>query len=107
MIASSCFSVGLDCVPRALLKIFRKTKGARVWDVDGNQYIDMVMGCGPVTIGHSNEKINKAVQKQLNKGILFSMLNPLEVELAKLLIQNIPSAEMVKLSKCKHFAQHQ
>ncbi len=80
-------------------KFLEKQKGARVWDVDGNQYIDMVMGCGPVTIGHSNEKINKAVQKQLNKGILFSMLNPLEVELAKLLIQNIPSAEMVKLSK--------
>lgn len=80
-------------------KFLEKQKGSRVWDVDGNEFIDMVMGCGPVTIGHRNKKINKAIEIQLNKGILFSMLNPLEVELAKLLIQNIPSAEMVKLSK--------
>ena len=80
-------------------KFLEKQKGSRVWDVDGNQFIDMVMGCGPVTIGHTNPKINKAITEQLKKGILFSMLNPLEVELAKLLIQNIPSAEMVKFSK--------
>ncbi len=80
-------------------KFLEKQKGSRVWDVDGNQYIDMVMGCGPVTIGHANKKINLAITKQLKKGILFSMLNPLEVELAELLIKCIPSAEMVKFSK--------
>tara|TARA_B100000941_G_C28507650_1_gene558411 strand:+ start:2628 stop:4019 length:1392 start_codon:yes stop_codon:yes gene_type:complete len=80
-------------------KILEKQKGCRVWDVDGNEYIDMVMGCGPVTLGHKNEKIDKAIKKQLNKGILFSMINNLEVELAERLVKTIPSAEMVKFSK--------
>ena len=68
-------------------------------DVDGNEYIDMVMGCGPVTLGHKNKKIDKAIKKQLNKGILFSMINNLEVELAERLVKTIPSAEMVKFFK--------
>ena len=59
----------------------------------------MVMGCGPVTLGHNNAKINNSIKKQLNKGILFSMLNPLEVELSETLVKNIKSAEMVKFSK--------
>lgn len=80
-------------------KFLHKQKGCHVWDVDGNKYIDMVMGCGPVTLGHNNAKINNSIKKQLNKGILFSMLNPLEVELSETLVKNIKSAEMVKFSK--------
>ena len=80
-------------------KVLVKQKGCRVWDVDGNQYIDMVMGCGPVTLGHGNNKIDKAIKEQLDKGILFSMINNLEVELAEKLVKTIPSAEMVKFSK--------
>ncbi len=80
-------------------KVLIKQKGCRVWDVDGNEFIDMVMGCGPVTLGHRNNKIDKAIKKQLDKGILFSMINNLEVELAENLVKTIPSAEMVKFSK--------
>lgn len=80
-------------------KILSRQKGCRVWDVDGNEYIDMVMGCGPVTLGHCDNRIDNAIKKQLNKGILFSMINNLEVELAELLVKTIPSAEMVKFSK--------
>ena len=80
-------------------KFLHKQQGCHVWDVDGNKYIDMVMGCGPVTLGHNYSKINSAIKKQLNKGILFSMLNPLEVELSEKLVKCIKSAEMVKFSK--------
>ena len=80
-------------------KFLYKQKGCHVWDVDGNKYIDMVMGCGPVTLGHNNLNINNAIKRQLKKGILFSMLNPLEVELSEKLVKNIRSAEMVKFSK--------
>ena len=80
-------------------KVLVKQKGCRVWDVDGNEYIDMVMGCGPVTLGHGNSKIDKAIKNQLDKGILFSMINNLEVELAERLVKTIHSAEMVKFSK--------
>ena len=80
-------------------KVLRKQKGCHVWDVDGNEFIDMVMGCGPVTLGHGNKKIEKAIIKQLKKGVLFSMINELEIELAQSLVKDIKSVEMVKFSK--------
>lgn len=80
-------------------KILQKQKGCHVWDVDGNKFIDMVMGCGPVTLGHCDRRIDKAIKSQLNKGILFSMINILEVDLAEQIVKTIPSAEMVKFSK--------
>lgn len=76
-----------------------RQKGSHVWDVDGNEFIDMVMGCGPVTLGHNCEPINEAIKEQMDKGILFSLLNPLEVEVAEKLVGCIPCAEMVKFSK--------
>jgi len=80
-------------------KFLEKQFGSHTWDVDGNEYIDMVMGCGPVTIGHNHPDINDAIISQLDKGTLFSMLNPLEVEVAEKLVDCIPCAEMVKFSK--------
>jgi glutamate-1-semialdehyde aminotransferase len=80
-------------------KFLARQFGSHVWDVDDNEYIDMVMGCGPVTIGHNHPAINDAIKKQMEDGILFSMLNPLEVEVAEKLVDCIPCAEMVKFSK--------
>ena len=80
-------------------KVLQKQKGCHVWDVDGNKFVDMVMGCGPVTLGHCDRRIDKAIKSQLNKGILFSMLNTLEIKLAEQIVKTIPSAEMVKFSK--------
>ena len=80
-------------------KVLQKQKGCHVWDVDGNKFVDMVMGCGPVTLGHCDRRIDKAIKSQLNKGILFSMLNTLEINLAEQIVKTIPSAEMVKFSK--------
>lgn len=81
-------------------KFLDKQDGCHTWDVDGNEYIDMVMGCGPVTLGHNHPVINKAIKDQMDKGgILYSMLNPLEVEVAEKLIDVIDCAEMVKFSK--------
>ena len=80
-------------------KFLDKQYGCRTWDVDGNEYIDMVMGCGPVTIGHNHPEINSAIIEQLNKGTLYSLLNPLEVEVAEKLVDCIPCADMVKFSK--------
>lgn len=81
-------------------KFLDKQDGCHTWDVDGNEFIDMVMGCGPVTLGHNHPVINAAITKQLAKGgILYSMLNPLEVEVAEKLTDVISYAEMVKFSK--------
>ncbi len=80
-------------------KYVRRQKGSHVWDVDGNEFIDMVMACGPTTLGHNFEPINAAMTKQMEDGILFSLLHPLEVEVAEKLVDVIPCAEMVKFSK--------
>jgi glutamate-1-semialdehyde aminotransferase/RimJ/RimL family protein N-acetyltransferase len=76
----------------------RGEKG-HVWDVDGNEYIDFVLGLGPITIGYNNKEINEAIFEQLKYGISFSQPTILELKLAKKLIEIIPCAEMVKFLK--------
>ncbi|MBI3290817.1 aminotransferase class III-fold pyridoxal phosphate-dependent enzyme, partial [Candidatus Falkowbacteria bacterium] len=65
-------------------------KGAKVWDVDGNSYIDLVNGLLPVVLGYQYPAVDRAIIKQLKKGITFSLPSPLEYELAQLLIKYIP-----------------
>ena len=76
-----------------------KGQGAYVWDVDNNKYIDYVMGLGCVTLGYNHPKANQAISEQLNNGIAFSLPTELEVEVAEMLIERIPSAEMVRFGK--------
>jgi glutamate-1-semialdehyde 2,1-aminomutase/spore coat polysaccharide biosynthesis protein SpsF len=73
--------------------------GCRVWDVDGNQYIDFIQGLLPNILGYAHEGVNAAVAKQLAQGHSFSLANPLEVELAERLVRLIPCAEMVRFGK--------
>ena len=74
-------------------------KGCRVWDVDGNEYIDFVQGLLPNLLGYAHEGVNAAVTRQLSEGHSFSLPNPLEVELAERLTRLIPCAEMVRFGK--------
>ena len=80
-------------------KYLKKGKGCKVWDEDGNSYIDYVMGCQPLILGYSDKDINDAVTKQLKAGSTFSLMNKLEIEVAELLVKYIPSAEMVRFGK--------
>ena len=80
-------------------KYLAKGKGARVWDVDGNEYIDYNMGIGPLSLGYAYPKTDEAIKKQLDDGITFSLMHPLEVEVAELIREVIPNAEAVKFSK--------
>lgn len=74
-------------------------KGSKVYDVDGNEYIDYTQSLGPVTLGYSHPVVNKAIRDQLEKGIVFPLINPLELELATKLTEIIPCAEMVRFAK--------
>lgn len=74
-------------------------KGCYVWDVDGNKYLDYVMALGPIILGYDYPAVNKAVIRQLRKGTTFTLMHPLEVELAELLVGIIPCAEMVRFGK--------
>ncbi|MFA6551008.1 MAG: aminotransferase class III-fold pyridoxal phosphate-dependent enzyme [Patescibacteria group bacterium] len=74
-------------------------RGCRVWDVDGNEYVDMINGLLPVILGYQYPAVDNAIKKQLRQGIIFSLSSPLEYELARLLIKHIPCAEMVRFGK--------
>jgi len=74
-------------------------KGSRVWDLDGNEYIDFLCGVGPVILGHAYEPVTEAVVEQVRRGSSFPVNHPVEVELAELLVETIPCAEMVRFAK--------
>lgn len=73
--------------------------GAWVTDVDGNEFLDHLMALGPVILGYNDSGVNKAITAQLQKGIVFSQMHPLEVEVSELLVETIPCAEMVRFVK--------
>ncbi|MFH1197889.1 MAG: aminotransferase class III-fold pyridoxal phosphate-dependent enzyme [bacterium] len=80
-------------------KYLVKGKGSHVWDADGNEYIDYMMGVGPLSLGYAYPKVDEAIKRQLEDGITFSMMHPLEVEVAELIREVIPNAEAVRYSK--------
>jgi len=71
-------------------------KGSHVWDVDGNEYVDWILSFGPMILGHAHPRVEGAVRKALADGFCFTMVHPVQNELAKLLTEIIPCAEMVK-----------
>lgn len=80
-------------------KYLKKGKGARVWDVDGNEFLDYNMAIGPVSLGYCYPTIDAAIMAQLKDGITFSMMHELEVELCELIHRIIPNAERIRISK--------
>ncbi|WP_440650505.1 aminotransferase class III-fold pyridoxal phosphate-dependent enzyme [Candidatus Pelagibacter sp. HIMB1495] len=80
-------------------KYLHRGKGANIWDVDGNRYLDYVMGCQPLILGYADPDVNQAVIKQLKLGSTFSLMNKLEVDVTELLIDNIPCAESARFGK--------
>ncbi len=76
-----------------------KGKGSHVWDVDGNEYIDWSSALGPTILGYCHPAVNKAIERQLKKGLVFSLEGTLQVELAEFLYEIIPCAEMVRFGK--------
>ena len=74
-------------------------KGSRFVDVDGNEYIDWVNAVTAIILGHADDVVDDAVRGQIDKGSLFTLNSPLEIKLAELLIDTIPSAEMVRYTK--------
>lgn len=74
-------------------------KASHVWDVDGNEYIDYAMALGPIILGHNYPRVSRVVKEAVEKSVTFSLPHRLETELAELLCQIIPCAEMVKFGK--------
>ncbi|HVM94273.1 MAG TPA: aminotransferase class III-fold pyridoxal phosphate-dependent enzyme [Terriglobales bacterium] len=94
------FSKGSNQHVRGVAPLFlAKGKGYRVWDVDGNEYIDYIQGLLPNILGYAHDGVNTAVAEQLAQGHSFSLPHPLEVELAERITRIIPCAEKVRFGK--------
>lgn len=74
-----------------------RAEGARIWDVDGNKYIDYVGSWGPAILGHAPKVVTDAVCEAASRGLSFGISNPLEVDLATLICTWMPSIEKVRM----------
>ncbi|MGB9903578.1 MAG: aminotransferase class III-fold pyridoxal phosphate-dependent enzyme [Desulfotomaculales bacterium] len=77
----------------------QKAQGSRVWDVDGNEYIDFINGLAAITLGYNDPDVTTAVLAQLQEGVVFSLPHPLEVQVAEKIVEMVPCAEMVRFGK--------
>jgi glutamate-1-semialdehyde 2,1-aminomutase len=74
-------------------------EGSKVWDVDGNEYVDFINALASVTLGYADPDINAAVKSQIDLGTIYSLSHPLETEVAEMICEMVPSAEMVRFGK--------
>ncbi|HUR05567.1 MAG TPA: glutamate-1-semialdehyde 2,1-aminomutase [Nonomuraea sp.] len=72
--------------------------GAHVYDVDGNRYVDVIMGLGPVVLGHNEPSVVAAISEQAANGSVFATCTPLEVEVAEQFCRMVPSADLVRFT---------
>lgn len=99
-LASQTFSKSITTYPLGAAPLFiKKGKGAYVWDVDDNQYVDFVNGLACVTLGYCDADVDAAVIEQLQSGVVFTLPHPLEAETAERLVRLIPCAEKVRFAK--------
>ncbi|MBU1238158.1 aminotransferase class III-fold pyridoxal phosphate-dependent enzyme [Myxococcota bacterium] len=105
--SEALYNEALELIPGAILGIRRpynfvpgeypifidRGAGGRIWDVDGNEYIDLLCSYGPIILGHREKEIDDAVAAQTAKGFCFNLAQPLQNELAKAVRRLIPSAE--------------
>jgi glutamate-1-semialdehyde 2,1-aminomutase len=72
-------------------------KGSKIYDIDGNEYIDYVLSWGPLILGHANPRVVEALKKVTENGTSFGAPTLIENELAKLVIERVPSIEIVRM----------
>jgi len=84
----------LACFTNSYPVFIEKSKGAHIWDVDENEYVDWLCSYGPIILGHCYDKVDNAVISMINSGILFNLHSPVQITLSEKLIEHIPSAEM-------------
>lgn len=99
-LGSQTFSKSRTQYPVGVSPFFAsKGSGSYLWDVDGNKYVDLVASLAAVTLGYGDPEINKAVKRQLKKGVSLSLSSKLETVVTEKIIDLVPSAEMVRFAK--------
>ncbi|MFN3305243.1 MAG: aminotransferase class III-fold pyridoxal phosphate-dependent enzyme [Roseateles sp.] len=100
-LGSQTFSKSRTQYPLGVSPFFiERGQGSRVWDVDGNEYLDLIMSLASVTLGYQDPDVTQAVARQLqDSGVIFSLPHRLEAEVAELIVDMVPCAEMVRFGK--------
>ncbi len=99
-LGSQTFSKSRIQFPEGAAPLFLdRGQGGRVWDVDGNEYVDLINGLCCVSLGYCDPDVDDAIREQLGRGITFSLATRLESVLAERLVELIPCAEAVRFGK--------
>jgi glutamate-1-semialdehyde 2,1-aminomutase len=99
-LGSQTFSKSRTQYPYGVSPYFiQRASGAHAWDLDGNEYIDFVSSLASVTLGYNDPDVTRAVREQLEFGVIFSLPHPIEAEVAELICDMVPCAEMVRFGK--------
>ena len=93
------YAKGDDQYPEGLAPVISHGRGAHVWDVDGNEYIEYGSGLRAVSLGHAHPRVLAAVRHELDRGTNFVRPSAVEAAAAELFLQTVPTAEMVKFAK--------
>ncbi len=97
---SQTFSKAPSQIVQGVSPVFlERGKGAYVWDVDGNRFIDYPTSLGPIVLGHDDPDVTEAVVRQVSQGTIFSLSHPIELEVAERIVDAVPCAEMMRFGK--------
>lgn len=84
-------SVGLNPI------FVERAEGSKIYDIDGNEYIDYICSWGPLILGHSNKELTEGIEDVVNRGTSYGVPTEIEVKMAKLIVEAYPSVEMVRM----------
>lgn len=99
-LGSQTFSKSQTQYPYGVSPYFiQRAKGSHVWDVDDNEYIDMINSLAAVTLGYGDTDVDAAVRAQLEDGVIFSLPHPIEMQVAEQVASMVPCAEKVRFAK--------
>lgn len=95
-LGSQTFSKSKTQYPRGVSPFFiQRANGAKVWDVDGNEYLDFISALGAISLGYNDADVVNAVKAQLDEGTIFSLPHPLEHQVAEKMIGKTTKRDLV------------
>ena len=99
-------ALGRFTIPDEVSVVFESGAGSRLKTVDGDEYIDYLLGSGPVLLGHAHPQVMQAVERQLKKGTTFFFLNEPAIQLAERLVEAVPCGEQIRYTSTGTEATH-